>query len=42
MILMGIGTLDGEKNFKPEHEFYCKRRFDFLPELQSTTKHKTL
>jgi hypothetical protein len=42
IILVGIGTLDGEKSFKPEHEFYCKRRFDFLLELQGTTKHKTL
>jgi hypothetical protein len=28
---VGIGTLGGEKSFKPEHEFYCERRFDFLP-----------
>ena len=42
IILVGIGTLDGEKSFKPEHEFYCKRRFNFPPELQGTTKHETL
>ncbi len=29
IILVGIGTLDREKSFKPEYEFYCKRRFDF-------------
>jgi hypothetical protein len=29
IILVGIGTLDGEKSFKLEHEFYCKGRFDF-------------
>jgi hypothetical protein len=38
IILVGIGTLDGEKSFKLEHEFYCKGRFDF----QGTTKHETL
>jgi hypothetical protein len=32
----------GEKSFTPEHEFYCKSRFDFLPELQGATKHETL
>jgi hypothetical protein len=42
IILAGIGTLDGEKSFKPEHEFYCKMRFNFLPELQGTTKSRTL
>jgi len=42
MILVGIGTPDREKSFKPEYECDCKRRFDFLTELQGTTKNKTL
>ena len=34
--------MEGGKDFKPEQEFYCKRRYDFIPELQGTTKHETM
>jgi hypothetical protein len=42
VIVVATGTLDGEKDFKPEQEFYCKRKFDFVPEMQATKKFEAM
>jgi len=41
-LVVMTGCLDGEKDFVPELEFFCKNRYHSMPEVQETKKFETM
>jgi hypothetical protein len=39
---VATGTLDGDKDFKPEQGFYCKRRFGFVAKIEGSKEFETM
>jgi hypothetical protein len=36
VVIIATGTLDGDKGLKLDQEFYCKRKFAFVPSISGT------
>jgi hypothetical protein len=39
VVIVATGTLNGDQDFKPEQEFYCKRKFGFVVKIKGHVRN---